>query len=300
MKRFLPVLLILLTSCRQEINSNVNTLAVTLPPPEISVVPTDAIEMEPTPTIAPATATPVSFPLPDELPAGSISMIAMGDSLTVGVGDELSGGYVNRLLTKLISIRPDVTVTNFAQPDWDSGLIITGVDGRLGQLQLAVDVVKVSQSHDRSTLALLWTGNYDIWKLYSSSAEVTAEMEQQDVQRFAANLTQMLSVLRGEGAYVVVATIDDQSKRPAAVSGEAFPDITPDEYIKMTAQVQRYNAVIATAADQYGVYTVDFFNTTIFSDPVTISSDGLHPNSAGYELIAEKWYEVLAPLITPG
>lgn len=301
MKRFLPILMLLLVSCRQEITSNVSSPVYTLPPPPVpSVTLTQTWVPNPTPTMVPPTSTLVSFPLPGPIPMGPVGIITIGDDLTFGDGDELVKGYPNRLTDKIILIRPDLTMSNFSQTGWNSEMVINGTDERFGQLPLAIDEVRVIRSHDRSAVVLLWIGNNDIWKLYETGTSVTSEQEQQDVKRFEDNMTSILVSLRTEGAEVIVALLDDQSKRPAVISGEAYPNITPEELPRMSAQVQRYNEVIKAAANQYGATTVDFFNTNIFSDPSTISTDGIHPNQLGYDQITDKWYEVLVPLLNPG
>ena len=119
----------------------------------------------------------------------------------------------------------------------------------------------------------------------------------QDAARFAANMDIILSRLRGTGAPVIVALLDDQSKRPVALKGEAFTAITQDELHRMSAQVGRYNTIIVTKAAQYGALIVDFSSTDIFTNPATLYDDGNHPNPAGYERIAQKWWEVLNPLL---
>src|SRR6185436_2511989 len=109
----------------------------------------------------------------------------------------------------------------------------------------------------------------------------------------AANMDVILGQLRAAGAQVIVALLDDQSKRPVALRGEAFPDITPDELDRMSQQVRRYNEIIAEKSAQHGALTVDFYSTDIFTNPATLYDDGNHPNTAGYDLIAQKWFDVL-------
>ena len=67
--------------------------------------------------------------------------------------------------------------------------------------------------------------------------------------------------------------------------------------ILMSAQVGRYNSVIAQTAAQYGALVVDFYQTTVFTDPGTLAADGNHPNAAGYDMVARRWYDTLKPLL---
>jgi lysophospholipase L1-like esterase len=96
---------------------------------------------------------------------------------------------------------------------------------------------------------------------------------------------------------VIIALLDDQTKRPIAIRGEAFVSITPAELDRMSAQVVRYNEIITAKAEQYGALTVDFYSTDIFTNPATLYDDGNHPNPAGYDIIAQKWFEVLQSLL---
>jgi lysophospholipase L1-like esterase len=65
----------------------------------------------------------------------------------------------------------------------------------------------------------------------------------------------------------------------------------------MSIQVQRYNEIINEKTSQYGATTVDFYNTDIFTNPSTLYDDGNHPNQAGYDIVAQKWFDVLHPLL---
>lgn len=96
---------------------------------------------------------------------------------------------------------------------------------------------------------------------------------------------------------MIVALLDDQSKRPVALKGQAFTSITPDELKRMSLQATRYNQIISEKAAQYGALTVDFYSTDIFTNPITLYEDGNHPNAAGYDIIAQKWFDVLSALL---
>ena len=61
------------------------------------------------------------------------------------------------------------------------------------------------------------------------------------------------------------------------------------------AQVQAYNAAIATAVKQYHVILVDVYQqwSELSSHPEYISDDGLHPSTLGYTQIAGLFYSAL-------
>lgn len=296
MKRLLLLTVMLVSACTQEIRTQSPLPIVTeLAPPPTA---TEVILIPPTETPIPmptATPTPVRFPPPQTLPAGAVSMIAIGDSLTQGVGDGTGRGYPGRLLEMVTMERPGSAITNFGQAGWTSDMLIAGDQGMFGQVQRAVAEVNLSLSQGRGVVVLVWIGHNDLWRLYEREG-VDAVREDQDAQRFASNLDTILIELRGAGAQVIIALLDDPSNRPAVLRSENFPGITLDELESMSMQVQRYNELITQKAEQYGVLTVDFYNADIFSNPALLSDDGVHPNAAGYDLITGKWYETLSEL----
>jgi lysophospholipase L1-like esterase len=304
MKRIFLLFALLLSACTQEIPADFPTDFPTFAyPAETATVEPSAAPTETMPapaTMEPAaplpTPTLVTFPPPAPLPNVPLSMIAIGDGLTLGEGDNTFRGYPGRLLELVSQVRPGSTMTNFGQAGWDSGTVIRGAQGLFGQLSRAVSEVNAAVSQGRGAVVFVWVGSTDLWNLYESDGDVSREQEERDVQNFSDNLNIILYELRNAGAEVIVALLDDQSRRPAATRGDVFPGITPDEAARMSAQVQRYNAVILQKAEQYGALTVDFYSTDIFVSPATLSNDGYHPNRIGYDLIAQEWYDVLSLL----
>jgi lysophospholipase L1-like esterase len=229
----------------------------------------------------------------ESIPPGPITMIMLGDSLTQGDGDETGRGYPGRLLDMVNAVRPGSTVVNLGQSGWSSDALINGDQGLTGQLDRAVEQ---AASASGPVAAFVWIGSNDMWYLYEYN-EGSDEGDAQDVTRFANNIETIVSRLRDAGATVFIALLDDQSKRPVAIKGEAFTGTTPDELARMSQIVVRYNTVIGNAAATHGAITVDFYNTTIFTDPATLYDDGNHPNPSGYDQIAQLWFASMEPLL---
>jgi lysophospholipase L1-like esterase len=294
MKRVYILTALLLSACLQEIPANWT------PGPTMEIVrPTFVTEtpvMTPTPLVPTVTPTMVYLPA-STLQAGPISMIAIGDSLTQGDGDETGRGYPGRILEKVSAIRPNSSITNFGQSGWSSDALINGDQGIPGQLTRAIAEVQAAQKQNRGSVVFVWIGSNDLWYLYEYGGDINDEAETQDVQRFSSNLDIILAGLRQAGAQVIIALLDDQSKRPVAIKGDAFVSITADELSRMSTQVQRYNEVITQKAGKYGALTVDFYSTDIFTNPDTLYDDGNHPNQAGYDIITQKWFEVLSSIL---
>jgi lysophospholipase L1-like esterase len=285
------VLLFLLTACRQEIQADGSIPIVTS---VMRASPTPAN----TPQATPVPATPTfDFSSPGPLPSGPVNIITIGDDLTKGEGDEIGRGYPGRLLEWVSQIRPGSTVINFGQTGWTSDDLIRGDEDFSGQLGRAVSEVESAASQGRPSVVLVWIGGNDLWELYAGEAQVTPDGEEADLKRFSENIAFILSELRKAGAEVVVAKLDDQSKRPAHTRSESYPSITAGELERMSLQADRYNREISSMSEKYGALTVDFYGSEVFTGGETLSSDGFHPNGSGYEAIALLWYKALIPIL---
>ena len=288
MKKYILLFALLLSACN-------------LPGSTASIAPATEETMNEAPQTEDTTQAdsnpPIDIQPAAPLPAGPVHMVALGDSLTQGDGDDSGRGYPGRLLEMVNAIRPDSTLSNFGQSGWSSDALINGDQGLESQLTRAVSELQDASSQGKAALALVWIGSNDLWYLYEYGGDIDDAGDASDVQRFEANIDTILSQLRGTGAQVVIALLDDQSKRPVALKGEAFVSITPDEMNRMSAHVDVYNQIIRDKATQYGALTVDFYSTDIFTNPATLYDDGNHPNQAGYDIIAQKWFDAISPLL---
>ena len=268
--------------------------AATVAATQESVAPTETVApVEPSPVVEASATIPPVVAFAESIPPGPITMIMLGDSLTQGDGDETGRGYPGRLLDMVNAVRPGSTVVNLGQSGWSSDALINGDQGLPGQLDRAVEQ---AASASGPVAAFVWIGSNDMWYLYEYN-EGLDEGDAQDVMRFANNIETIVSRLRDAGATVFIALLDDQSKRPVAIKGEAFPGTTPDELARMSNIVILYNTVIGNTAVKHGAVMVDFYSTTIFTDPATLYDDGNHPNPAGYDQIAQLWFASMEPLL---
>ncbi len=284
MKRLIVVLSILMGACSQ-----VAPAASTQTEPLQIATETSQVS-GPSPVVV--TSVPDILPSLSALQPGPVTLVALGDSLTAGDGDDTGRGYPGRLLEMVNTIRPDSTLVNLGQSGWSSDALINGDQGIESQLTRAVTEVTSAVSQGRNPVALVWIGSNDLWYLYEYG-EGSDENDQMDAERFSSNMDMIIEKLRGAGAQVIVALLDDQSKRPVALKGGAFVSITTDELNRMSAQVVRYNQIIYDKAAQYRTPIVDFYSTDIFTNPATLYDDGNHPNQAGYDIIAQMWFDVL-------
>ena len=245
--------------------------------------------------------TPAPSPIPTpagKLVAGPVAMVALGDSLTEGSGDDSGTGYPGRLLPQVQAVRSASSIHNYGKSGWTSTDLIVGMNGNPGQLGQAVSTLSDATE---AKVAFVWIGSTDLWYLYEynnpSSSDETA-----DVQAYRNNLATILSQLRATGAQVFIGLCDDQSLRPVVANPPnpaepAFTGISESERLAMSAQVDRYNAAIRAEAAEHGASVVDFLQTTIFTNPSTLAEDGNHPNGRGYAAITELWLAALQPWI---
>ena len=289
MKRLILVLVILCAACSLPVQGSA-------PQTDTPQVLTDVPQVTQLPVLDVTSTPPVGLPPILALPAGPISMVALGDSLTQGDGDDSGRGYPGRILDMVNKVRPGSTMTNLGQSGWNSDALINGDQGIESQLTRAVAELGSAITQGRGAVAFVWIGSNDLWYLYEYG-DGSDENDASDAAHFSSNMDTILGQLRGTGAQVIIALLDDQSKRPVALKGEAFTGITPDELSRMSTQVVRYNQIIVEKAAQYGALTVDFHSTDIFTNPATLYEDGNHPNQAGYDVIAQKWFEVLSSIL---
>lgn len=228
--------------------------------------------------------------------AQPLHMLALGDSLTEGDGDDGSGGgYPPRVLALVTPDHPGSTMENLGISGDTSDDLINK------QLQPALTSIQSAPTGSVPT-ALVWIGSNDLFGLYNSVCDDEfgnnySQCEDTYFGYYSENIQHILETLRGAGADVYIALLDDQSRRPVmtdpAMRNAVYDRMSDEDVQRMSAQVSRYNAEIQRLAGVYGAVTVDFFNTTFFENWATLSPDGNHPNGAGYDAIAQIWAQAL-------
>lgn len=83
-------------------------------------------------------------------------------------------------------------------------------------------------------------------------------------------------------AKIVMANLPDLTLLPALSKSSAA------KKVQVRGEIQRWNARIATLANQYNVTQVDLFsqNSQLTAHPEYVSGDGFHPSPAGYTQLA--------------
>jgi lysophospholipase L1-like esterase len=236
----------------------------------------------PRPTITAATE-PTMTPLPP------LTIVTLGDSLTWGdKDDESGGGWPRRLLPLVQQVQPQTQIVNLAQPGWTSRDLLQGTGSAPNQIDQAVKILREANG---DKIATLWIGTNDLFYLYEFGDPTLGE-EDQEADRFARDLDELLDRLSDTSAALFVALLHDPSHGPVQTSG-VFLSTTDDEWAQMSRQAQRYNEIIKTTATKYEAMLVDIPAAKIFVTPALMYEDGIHPNARGYDELAKVWWKVV-------
>lgn len=236
-----------------------------------------------------STATPTFTPSPTSTPivtmssqthtnatirTGSVSIYALGDSLTAGDRDETDRqGYTSRLLTKVNTIRAGSQMHNIGVSGVDSSTLVS--DQLPQTLSAHPDIVTVL------------IGSNDMWQDGWNDTDSSAST----IANYRENMDIILSRLHNAGIKVYVGLVDDQSLRPVA-QGDGM-GLNNIQRARMSRIATAFNQIIREKAAQYDATVVDFYSTTIFTSSATLSDDGNHPNATGYEAMANLWFAAM-------
>jgi len=243
-----------------------------------------------------------------QLAAGPVTVVTLGDSLTSGDGDEAGqGGYAGRLVAAIEASegRTGSSLLNLGVSGWDSTMMVEGGDGADPQLAPAVEAVRAAADEGRPAVATILIGSNDLWYVYEYSEQsgATAENEDAAAQVYEQNLDRAVAELTEAGATVVVGLPDDQSLRPGVADIErlntVLPYTTADEVQQMSGLAARFDDIATEVAAEHDALVVDT-NDPFWADEATMAEDGIHPNAAGYDRLTELWLEALDPLLRDG
>ncbi|PWK08457.1 GDSL-type esterase/lipase family protein [Tumebacillus permanentifrigoris] len=207
------------------------------------------------------------------------SVVALGDSLTKGVGDKNGKGYVGYLKDKLDADGRKVTVNNLGVSGLESPELLKTVqsagtqavlkDAKLILISIGGNDITHSVG-DISTI--LTTNKFDETKLLAAQ------------DRYTKNLDEILKLVR-----------TSNPNAPVLVVGlyNPFEGIVEDG-AKLTALLDGWNANAISIVQKYAnakiVPTADIFE---WNTDRLLSGDHFHPNESGYEKMAERIKQAL-------
>jgi lysophospholipase L1-like esterase len=107
-------------------------------------------------------------------------------------------------------------------------------------------------------------------------------------ERFAATLAELVAAARRHTDRVLLADrIGEARMQPPPWSEDGAEGYGND-------RIGAFNAVVRRVAADAGVPVVDCFEEVLAAGPAALLHDGLHPNGAGHQLLADRIGEALA------
>ncbi|HEX2914028.1 MAG TPA: SGNH/GDSL hydrolase family protein [Chloroflexia bacterium] len=187
--------------------------------------------------------------------------VALGDSLTEGVGDYVDGidrlGWVDQFYEMLRTHNPGLLYTNLGQRD------LMAHEVRYSQLEVALAI--------KPDLVSVIAGANDIFK------------RQWHPERYEHMMADMFEQLLASGATVITATMPDLRYLPVA----------PGTREKLLPKIMQLNEVVRRLAFRYDLALAETWYHPITLEKANWSKDGLHLNAFGYTGLARNVYEAL-------
>jgi lysophospholipase L1-like esterase len=205
--------------------------------------------------------------------------VAMGDSITFGIGDDIPAdnfqdgtlppaGYPPLLTTTFSSIRGKNVL-----------LIDEGIPGDRSTDGLG-DVTNIVNAYSAANYFLLLYGANDV--LFNVPSGLGLLPGQAGyLGSFKGNMQQIIDVIRNAGKIPVLAKVLYQTN------------------LSVDPRVQQYNQVIneLMVANSLTVLPPDFY--AFFATNPSLLPDGLHPNGVGYQSMSTLWYNSLVNVVFP-
>lgn len=207
----------------------------------------------------------------------AIHLTAIGDSITYGIGDPAHKGYIGRVQEKMAAVKGiSVELDNFGVPRYTTEQVLEQMEER-----------KIRKQIGKADYIFLYIGTNDFRRSADYQFKhLDLKKMQVEKEKFSANLHTILSKIRQEN-----------STAPILVLGLYHPYAESRNEQEILHAIQQWNNEIASATDDFAhtiyVPTLDLF----INQPKTdYFSDTLHPNPAGYQLLADRVYSKLVLL----
>lgn len=215
--------------------------------------------------------------LPQEFFPKDLHIVAAGDSLTQGVGDSTnSGGYIPYLAEEL---EKEKTVKNANFENF-------GVRGnRTDQLLKRLNTKKLISSVEDADLIILTIGGNDLMKVVKENFSSLQLNQFQTEQRvFAEQLQAIFSTIRSRNP-----------DAPIILVGLYNPFYNWFANVEeMNQIVDEWNSQSQSIVESDGnAFFVDIHDIFLNNEENLLYTDYFHPNDRGYQLIADRIYEIL-------
>jgi len=198
------------------------------------------------------------------------SIICFGDSITRGESDAVYGGWADRIKTQ--------ATKQFLETGKDKISVFNmGISGETtnGLIQRFENEFVTRQALDKQDTVLFGYGAND---LANQDGNYLVE-----ITTYVANLTRCIEFSLEKGANVVLLNIT-----PIAAYLEGIPNV--NNRIRNDENIRRYNQALLALSVKYSVDLIDVYSPFNDDKEAYLTADGLHPNSAGHELL----YQVIS------
>ncbi|GAA2558906.1 SGNH/GDSL hydrolase family protein [Streptomyces levis] len=191
---------------------------------------------------------------------GALSFVALGDSLTEGVGDPVGGGWRGWAALLAAGLRTgDVRFTNLAVSGAQTGDVLDR------QLPVALGL--------RPDLVSVVVGVNDTLRCTF------------DIQAVAARLDRVYAACAGQGATLLTACLPDPGTMLGLPGALAHP---------LARRQRAVNTVVHALSDRYGALHLHACEGDWITDRAMWSADRLHPGERGHRQLALRFHALLA------
>jgi lysophospholipase L1-like esterase len=209
-------------------------------------------------------------------------------------------GYVQQIARRLQATDKTVSLNNLG---WPGAVLGPDIEALSRQLGMGADrnVIEDEAPYVRrdSTLVTVFIGANDAnivgrAVLNGLGGNDPGPYVQLQIQKFASNVQTLLSTIRGRSANarIVVLNLPNMANTPYAAG------LTLAEKRILQTLTVGFSAGINALVSQ-GVHVVDLTCDPNFYNPGIFSSDGFHPNDAGYDYLTEVVYRAVTSNAPP-
>lgn len=202
----------------------------------------------------------------DLKPANEKSIIALGDSLTYGIGDKTEQGYIGQLQKKLNQQSDySFTIRNFGIPGQESSDLLKQLDS-----------MKVNETFNEADWVIVYIGTNDLRVATGGNFQtISKKAIAQKKEQYTKNMEEILPAIRGFNSSVPIIVVGLYN--PFQQS-ERLNEIVSDWDDSIQEITEHHE-------DTYFIPTNDLFTDKNKED---YFSDALHLNHKGYKLIADR------------
>lgn len=210
---------------------------------------------------------------PDTRSSKNMSIVALGDSLTRGVGDDTGEGYVGNLKKMLKD--------DYNQKTTISNLAISGAES--AELAAQIQTKGIQYNISQADLITITMGGNDLFPGVNGLDKLDTYVP--DTDSFVMHSQTILKTIRSINSDAPIYWVSLYNP---------FEDLSSSELNTSTFVIE-WNAKLATVATEFpNVYIVPVFDLFQGRNSDFLSSDHFHPNEKGHATIAKRLMDTIA------